>query len=238
MRFKVYVAAGLLGLGLLAAAAPTAANAVSSPAPGQSSASDDLAAVSELTGLSGAQASSFAGLQSAVESIGSQLSSNPAVTSFWIEPTGGGSLVIGLRDVRGASAVLASLPTALRSQAEFVQQQFSESELGAAASSVAGTYAKAGTPAYGSVDVRAQQASVTLDRNAAARTLPLSQSTVNTTVGAGTVPVTVTVGDVPTPAATIYAGLVGTGCTTGFSIVHTSGTRGVTTAAHCGNHRP
>lgn len=55
------------------------------------------------------------------------------------------------------------------------------------------------------------------------------------TVGNGVVPVTVSVGDVPTPAASIYAGLVGTACTTGFTVVHTSGSRGVTTAAHCGN---
>lgn len=223
MRSKIYIAIGLLGVGLLAAVAPNSAGAATSAPPGVYASSDDLAAVSALTGLSAADASSFAGLQAAVESIGSELSVDSAVTSFWIEPTRGGVLVIGLRNLGASSTVLASLPVALRPETRFVQQQFSEAELGAAASAVAGTYAEAGIPAYGSVDVRAQQASVTLDQKTPVAALPTSIISGSTTAIDGGVPVTVRVGDVPTPAATIYAGLVGTLCTTGFTVVHTSG---------------
>ena len=49
--------------------------------------------------------------------------------------------------------------------------------------------------------------------------------------------VTVTVDDLAQPAAaTIYAGMAGSACTTGFTVVRTSdGRRGISTAAHCSN---
>ncbi len=37
------------------------------------------------------------------------------------------------------------------------------------------------------------------------------------------------------PVANIYGGLAGSGCTLGFSVISGSGSRGISTAAHCGN---
>ncbi len=47
----------------------------------------------------------------------------------------------------------------------------------------------------------------------------------------------VTVASLPWPAADIYGGLGldGSGCTSGFSVVNGSGTRGITSAGHCGD---
>jgi hypothetical protein len=230
MRYKLFgciaaIFVGLAGASPASGAAPQAPITATAP-------SGDVGAVARLNGLTLAQAVDFASLQSTVEGIGVSLSNNPAVTSYWIEPANSGMLVVGLRDLTNEGAVIASLPASLQSRVRFVQQRYSELELGIAANEVALSYTKQSVPAYGSVDVRAQSASVTLDNQSASQARIQAHPV---TASAGGVPVSVSVGDIPQPASTIYAGLAGSGCTSGFSVEHTSGTRGIITAAHCGN---
>ncbi|HST59292.1 MAG TPA: S1 family peptidase [Longimicrobium sp.] len=85
---------------------------------------------------------------------------------------------------------------------------------------------KAGIPAAGGVDVRANRAEVHVQRgrSAAARGL-LTESDASV----------VEVDHLPQEEIAMYGGLSITGCTSGFSVVNSAGTRGVSTAGHCGN---
>lgn len=84
----------------------------------------------------------------------------------------------------------------------------------------------AGIPAAGALDVRANRAEVHVQRgrSAAARAV----------LAAGEAAV-VEVDHLPREEATMYGGLSITGCTSGFTVRNSSGTRGVSTAGHCGD---
>jgi hypothetical protein len=85
---------------------------------------------------------------------------------------------------------------------------------------------KAGIPAAGGVDVRANRAEVHVQRgrSAAARgLLPEGDASV------------VEVDHLPQEEISMYGGLSISGCTSGFTVRNSAGTRGVSTAGHCGN---
>ncbi|HYW13457.1 MAG TPA: S1 family peptidase [Longimicrobium sp.] len=85
---------------------------------------------------------------------------------------------------------------------------------------------KAGIPAAGGVDVRANRAEVHVQRgrSAAARGL--------VTEGDASV---VEVEHLPQEEISMYGGLSISGCTSGFTVRNSAGTRGISTAGHCGN---
>ena len=84
----------------------------------------------------------------------------------------------------------------------------------------------AGIPSAGAVDVRANRAEVHVlrGRSAAARGV-LAEGEVSV----------VEVDHLPTEEISMYGGLPISTCTTGFTVRNSAGTRGVSTAGHCGN---
>jgi hypothetical protein len=105
--------------------------------------------------------------------------------------------------------------------ARFSLQQL-ERRLAASYSRVRGS----GTPAAGAIDVRANRAEVHVlrGRSASARAA----------VSAGEATI-VEVDQLPQEEISMYGGLSITGCTSGFTVRNSAGTRGVSTAGHCGN---
>jgi hypothetical protein len=83
-----------------------------------------------------------------------------------------------------------------------------------------------GIPAAGAVDVRANRAEVHVlrGRAAAARAVLAEGETA-----------VVEVDDLPQEEISMYGGLSITGCTSGFTVRNSAGTRGISTAGHCGN---
>jgi hypothetical protein len=84
----------------------------------------------------------------------------------------------------------------------------------------------AGIPAAGAVDVRANRAEV--------HVLPGHAAAARAVLGAGDA-VVVEVDDLPREEIAMYGGLPISTCTTGFTVRNSAGTRGVSTAGHCGN---
>ncbi|HEX5869528.1 MAG TPA: S1 family peptidase, partial [Longimicrobium sp.] len=84
----------------------------------------------------------------------------------------------------------------------------------------------AGIPSAGQVDVRANRAEVHVQRgrSAAARGV-LGEADASV----------VEVDHLPQEEISMYGGLSITGCTSGFTVRNSAGTRGVSTAGHCGN---
>lgn len=84
----------------------------------------------------------------------------------------------------------------------------------------------AGIPAAGAVDVRANRAEV--------HVLPGRAAAARAVLGAGGT-VVVEVDHLPREEINMYGGLAISTCTTGFTVRNSAGTRGVSTAGHCGN---
>lgn len=165
-------------------------------------------------------------LQAEVESVARDLSVDPRVTAFWIDTNDGlWRLSIGVRSLKSSSAIMKMLPVALRTHTGFVQQTYSEEELATATVAAQRSLLAAGYAVDGSVDVRGETGVLTLEAGASATSASIARGTGPSVV--------IEIGEPSRPSGTYYAGQSMSTCTTGFTVVHSSGQRGVTTAGHC-----
>lgn len=226
----------MIGAAVVALVLAAGAYAVpATAAPGDDGArAADVAGSAIALNLTSAEAATRADVQELAEQSGEVLSGNPEVAAFWLEDPPSTALVVATRLGSKLRITDLGLPPGLAKNARLVAVKHSEADLAATATAVGRAAQGRGRPVTVHVDVRSQVVEVTAADAASA-------AEVAADVQANPVPaadaVTVTVDDLAHPAAaTIYAGMAGSGCTTGFTVVRTSDSkRGISTAAHCSN---
>lgn len=226
----------MIGAAVVALVLAAGAYAVpATAAPGDDGArAADVAGSAIALNLTSAEAATRADVQELAEQSGEVLIGNPEVAAFWLEDPPSTALVVATRLGSKLRITDLGLPPGLAKNARLVAVKHSEADLAATATAVGRAAQGRGRPVTVHVDVRSQVVEVTAADAASA-------AEVAADVQANPVPaadaVTVTVDDLAHPAAaTIYAGMAGSGCTTGFTVVRTSDSkRGISTAAHCSN---
>lgn len=216
-----------------------ASNVVAEAAPVDSSpvgeSSDaDRAAVAKELGISEEDALASLDFQGAVSAEALRLSTDPRVTSFWMESGRSPHLTIGVRPGTATEPLRASLPAQLRRATKFTEQRFSEEELAQIGAALNQSLTGGSTI---HVDVQHQKVEVLATSDSGveyAMTKVKAQRSAD--AWSDVVEVRVDRGLTAMPAVDIYGGRTSSGCTLGFTVRNTStGTRGTTTAAHCGN---
>ena len=225
------ISAALAALALTAGAFASPANAAP---PDDGARAADVAGAAAALNIGLDEASARATVQELAEQAGEALSANPEVSAFWLEDPPSTALVVATRPGSKLRISELDLPPELARSAKLVAVKHSEAELAATATAVGRAAQDRARPVTVHVDVRRQVVEVTAaDAASAAEVTADVQSDPMPAPDA----VTVTVDDLAQPAAaTIYAGMAGSACTTGFTVVRTSdGRRGISTAAHCSN---
>jgi hypothetical protein len=166
-------------------------------------------------------------LQEAVDALNARLTEEQAATFAGLSIEHSPQFHVVARFTRkGEETILPYLSPALAEvvrvePARFTLQQL-ERRLEASYHRVRG----AGIPSAGQVDVRANRAEVHVLRGRAAAA--------KSVLGEGDASV-VEVDQLPQEEIAMYGGLAISTCTTGFTVYNSAGTRGVSTAGHCGN---
>jgi hypothetical protein len=176
-------------------------------------------------------------LQDAANALNARLTEEQAATFAGLSIEHTPEFRVTARFTRGGEATIRPyLSTALRQVVRVEGAQFTLREL---ESSLEAGYERvrgAGIEAAGGVDVRANRAQVHVlrGRAAAARATLAAARTSLSGTGAADAAV-VEVDALPREEITMYGGLSISTCTTGFTVRNSAGTRGVSTAGHCGN---
>jgi hypothetical protein len=187
----------------------------------------DAAAYAERFGVSAQEGARRLQLQDAVDALNARLTEEQAATFAGLSIEHTPEFRVVARFTRNGEETIRPYLTPALAQvvevqpARFTLQQL-ERRLEAGYQRVRG----AGIPAAGAVDVRANRAEVHVlrGRSAAARGV----------LGEGGVSL-VEVDQLPVEEIAMYGGLPISTCTTGFTVRNSAGTRGVSTAGHCGN---
>lgn len=187
----------------------------------------DAAVYAQTFGVSPQEGARRLHLQEAVDALNARLTEEQAATFAGLSIEHSPQFQVVARFTRkGEETIRPYLSPALAAvvrvePARFTLQQL-ERRLEASYNRVRGN----GIPAAGGVDVRANRAEVHVlaGRSAAARAV----------LGVGDASV-VEVAHLPREEINMYGGLNVSGCTSGFTVRNSAGTRGITTAGHCGN---
>lgn len=213
----------------------TQSPAVGSPDDPTGTSGPDTAAIAESRGISVQDTQAFMALQNSVTVIASELSRDPRVTGFWLDPASKPRLIIGVRSGVETAEISRSLPKDVATATVFVEQAYSEDELAESALLVGSAIRSAGIQASVNANVMGQRIEVVTARPTADVSATLESSDSSKLREGPPVVVIDDTGKIVAPAVNIYGGLTGTGCTLGFTVNSNTGLRGVTTAAHCGN---
>lgn len=188
----------------------------------------DAAVYAQTFGVSPQEGARRLQLQDAVDALNARLTEEQAATfaGLTIEHTPEFHVVARFTR-KGEETLQPYLSPALAQVVRVEPARFSLQQLERRLEASYNRVRNAGIPAAGEVDVRANRAEVHVlrGRSAAARGV----------LGEGETAVVVEVDHLPKEEISMYGGLPISTCTTGFTVVNSSGTRGVSTAGHCGN---
>lgn len=203
------------------------ADAAESRAEGVAGPQQDAAFYADKFGVSLQEAGRQLQLQEAVDALNARLTEEQAATFAGLSIEHAPQFHVVARFTRkGEETIRPYLSPALAEvvrvePARFTLQQL-ERRLEASYHRVRG----AGIPSAGEVDVRGNRAQVHVLRGRAAAAKGV--------LGEGDASV-VEVDHLPQEEISMYGGLSITGCTSGFTVRNSAGTRGISTAGHCGN---
>jgi hypothetical protein len=187
----------------------------------------DAAAYAESFGVTPQEGARRLQLQDAVDALNARLAEEQAATFAGLSIEHTPEFQVVARFTRkGEETIRPYLSPALAAVVRVEPARFTVQQLERRLQASYNRVRAAGIPAAGGVDVRANRAEVHVLRGRSAAALAL--------LGEADASV-VEVDHLPQEEIAMYGGLAISTCTTGFTVRNSAGTRGVSTAGHCGN---
>jgi hypothetical protein len=187
----------------------------------------DAAVYASTYGVSPQEGARRLQLQEAVDALNARLTEEQAATFAGLSIEHTPEFRVTARFTRkGEETIRPYLSPALAQVVDVVPARFTLQQLEHRLETSYNRVRRAGIPSAGGVDVRANRAEVHVQRGRSASAKAL--------LGAEDAAV-VEVDHLPQEEVAMYGGLNLSTCTTGFAVVNSGGTRGVSTSGHCGN---